>query len=142
MQVQFGVLRDQRMNRRPAKLYTGVSGIFLLVQGTSTLVFHLYPPLDRAFPALLDITQMIPVHSMLHIVTGVLALIILFRGGEHAAYGYALGFGSFYFLLGLAGLLSGLPLGLGLQPFDHPIHLVLGAAGLLTTYLSKSWRIA
>ena len=125
------------MNPRPAKLYTAVSGIFLLIQGTSTLVFHLYPALDRAFPALLDITQMIPVHSMLHILTGILAVTILYRGGERGAHGFALGFGSFYLLLGLAGVLSGLPLGLGLQPFDHPIHLVLGAAGLLATYLSS-----
>jgi hypothetical protein len=125
------------MNRRPAKLYTAVSGIFLLIQGTSTLAFHLHPPLDRAFPALLDITQMIPVHSVLHIVTGIVAVTVLYRGGEHGAYGYALGFGAFYLLLGLAGLMSGLPLGLGLQPFDHPVHLVIGAAGLLAAYLSS-----
>ena len=128
------------MNRRPAKLYTAVSGFFLLIQGLSTLAFHLYPPFDRAFPALLDITQMIPIHSMLHLVTGILAVTILYRGGENGTYGYALGFGSFYLLLGLAGVWSGLPLGLGLQPFDHPIHLVLGAAGLLAAYLSSPSR--
>ena len=106
------------------------------------MAFHLYPSLDRAFPALLDITQMIPVHSMLHIVTGILAVAILLRGGEHGAFRFALGFGTFYLLLGLAGVLSGLPLGLGLQPFDHPIHLVLGAAGLLAAYLSSRSRKA
>ena len=128
------------MNRRPAKLYTAISGIFLLIQGTSTLAFHLVPPLDRAFPALLDITQMIPVHSILHIVTGILAVTILYRGGEYGAFKFALGFGAFYLLLGLAGLLSGHPLSLGLQPFDHPIHLVLGAAGLLAAYFSLPSR--
>jgi hypothetical protein len=83
---------------------------------------------------------MIPVHSILHIVTGILAVVILYRGGERGAYSFALGFGSFYLLLGMAGLLSGHPLGLGLQPFDHPIHLFLGAAGLPAAYLSSPPR--
>ena len=127
-----------------ARIYTAVSGIFLLAQGISTLAFRLYPPLDRAFPALLATTQMIPIHSTLHIVTGVIALFILYRGGERGAFWFALGFGLFYLALGLAGMFSGQPLGLGLQPFDHPIHLVLGVVGLLvaapTIYESFSNR--
>ena len=57
------------MIKSPARLYTAVSGIFLLLQGTSTLAFRLFPPLDQAFPALLATTQMIPIHSTLHIIT-------------------------------------------------------------------------
>jgi hypothetical protein len=134
------------MINQPVRLYTAVSGIFLLLQGTSTLAFRLYPPLDSAFPALLATTHMIPIHSMLHIITGILALVILYRGKEREAFWFALGFGLFYLALGLAGMLSGQQMGLGLQPFDHPIHLVLGVVGLLvaapTVYHSSTNRKA
>ena len=128
------------MIKRPASLYTAVSGIFLLLQGISTLVFRLYPPLDQAFPALLAVTQMIPIHSTLHIITGILAVVVLVRGGERGAFWFALGFGLFYLSLGVTGVLSEHPLGLGLQPFDHPIHLVLGVVGLVAAYLSNRTR--
>jgi hypothetical protein len=128
------------MMKQPAPLYTAVSGIFLLLQGISTLVFRLYPPLDHAFPALLAVTQMIPIHSTLHIVTGILAVAILFRGEDRGAFWFALGFGLFYLSLGLAGVLSGHPLGLGLQQFDHPIHLVLGVVGIVAAYFSNRTR--
>ena len=128
------------MIKRPARLYTAVSGIFLLLQGTSTLAFRLYPPLDHALPALLATTRMIPIHSALHIVTGILAVAILYRGGERGAFWFALGFGLFYLSLGLAGIISGHPLGLGLQPFDHPIHLALGVVGIIAAYLSNRTR--
>ena len=115
--------------------YTLASGGFLLLQGTSTLLFRLIPALDMAFPALLATTHMIPVHSALHIVTGVLALAAVLWGGTAGAWWFALGFGVFYTLLGLTGLITGLPLGLGLQPFDHPFHLVAGLPGLLAAVL-------
>jgi hypothetical protein len=111
--------------------YTLVSGGFLLLQGLSTLLFRLIPVLDRAFPALLETTHMMPLHSTLHIVTGLLALAILRRGGARGAWWFSLGFGTFYTLLGLTGLLTGHALGLALQPFDHPFHLVAGLPGLL-----------
>ena len=134
------------MIKQPARLYTAVSGIFLLLQGISTLAFRLYPPLDQAFPALLAATHMIPIHSTLHILTGILAVVILYRGKEGEAFWFALGFGLFYLGLGLTGILSGHQMGLGLQPFDHPIHLVLGVVGLLvaapTIYYSFANRKA
>jgi hypothetical protein len=130
------------MIKEPARLYTAVSGIFLLLQGTSTLAFRLYPALDQAFPALLATTHMIPIHSTLHIITGLLAVAILVRGGERGAFWFAAGFGLFYLTLGLAGVLSGQPLRLGLQPFDHPIHLVLGVVGLFAAYRSLTTRRA
>ena len=115
--------------------YTIVSGGFLLLQGTSTLLFRLVPALDRAFPALLGTTHMIPIHSTLHIATGLLALALLGWGGASGVWWFALGFGTFYTLLGLAGLLTGLQLGLGLQPFDHPFHLLAGLPGLVAAAL-------
>ena len=120
--------------RAPA-WYTLVSGGFLLLQGTSTLLFRLVPALDQAFPVLLETTRMIPVHSTLHILTGLLALGTLRWGGARGAWWFALLFGLFYTSLGLIGLLAGQTFGLGLQPFDHPFHLLAGAPGLLAASL-------
>jgi hypothetical protein len=117
--------------------YTWVSGGFLLLQGVSTLLFRLVPALDMAFPALLGTTQMIPIHSLLHIVTGLLALAIIGWGGRPGRWWFALGFGIFYTLLGLVGLISGGMLELGLQPFDHPFHLLAGLPGLLAAALGN-----
>ena len=122
--------RPSLATRGPA-LYTLVSGGFLLLQGTSTLLFRLAPPLDAAFPALLAVTQMIPIHSLLHIATGVLALAVLRVGGPRGAWWFALLFGLFYMALALVGWLTGSQVGLGLQPFDHPFHVLAGAPGLV-----------
>lgn len=115
----------------PTRLYTAFSGIFLLLQGTSTLAFRLFPALDEAFPALLAITQMIPPHSILHILTGITALIVLFRGEPRGTFWFALLFGAFYFGLAVFGIVTGHATMLGLQPFDHPFHLTLGGLGFL-----------
>src|SRR5258706_8298581 len=111
--------------------YTWISGGFLLLQGTSTLLFRLVPALNAAFPALLDVTQMIPIHSTVHIVTGLTALAILKVGGQRGAWWFALSFGTFYSLLALGGLTIGQTFGLGLQPFDHSFHLLAGVPGVL-----------
>src|SRR5688572_26898746 len=108
--------------KEPTRIYTAFSGIFLLLQGTSTLAFRLFPSLDAAFPALLSVTRMIPPHSILHILTGVIALIVLFRGGQRGTLWFAAGFGLFYFGLAIFGMIIMHPTVLGLQPFDHPIH--------------------
>jgi hypothetical protein len=119
------------MSTRATRIYTAFTGIFLLLQGTSTLAFRLYPPLDEAFPQLLSITQMIPPHSILHIITGIIALIVLFRGGEQGTFWFALVFGLFYTGLALFGSITHHPTLFGLQPFDHPFHYFLGLWGLL-----------
>lgn len=115
----------------PARLYTAWAGIFLLVQGITTLAFRLHPPLDRAFPPLLALTQMRPWHSVLHIATGALALLVLYRGGRQGCLLFAAGFGLFYAGLALYCWLSHHATPLELQPFDHPFHLALGLAGLV-----------
>jgi hypothetical protein len=118
------------MTKQPAHLYTAIAGIFLLLQGTTTLAFRLYPPLDQAFPALLSVTQMIPPHSILHILTGILALVVLFQGGERGSCWFAAGFGVFYSGLACFGMITHHSTVFGLQPFDHPFHLFLGVLGL------------
>lgn len=124
------------MKRSPARLYTAVAGVFLLLQGISTLAFRLVPSLDRAFPELLGTTHMMPAHSLLHIVSGLLALALLLFGGERGVLCFAAGFGSFYVALALYGWLAGTPTLLHLQPFDHPFHLGLGLIGWLAVALS------
>ena len=117
--------------REPTRFYTAFSGVFLLLQGTSTLLFRLFPALDQTIPALLSITQMIPVHSTLHILTSILALMALFQGNQSATFWFAAGFGIFYTSLAVFGMVTHHPTILGLQPFDHPFHLFLGLWGLL-----------
>ena len=128
------------------RFYTAFSGIFLLLQGTSTLAFRLFPALDDSFPALLSITQMVPVHSILHILTGLTALALLLRGRERGTFWFAAGFGAFYTGLALFGMITHQSTILQLQPFDHPFHLLLGLWGLLATgysmYRSQSRKAA
>lgn len=123
------------MIKQATYLYTALAGLFLLLQGTSTLVFRLVPALDQAFPSLLAITRMIPPHSILHILTGILALGVLLRGGQRGPFWFAAGFGSFYIGLALLGMVTGQPAALGMQPFDHPFHLLLGGLGLVAVGL-------
>jgi hypothetical protein len=117
--------------KNPARLFTAALGIFLLLQGVSTLLFRLVPPLDAAFPQLLAITQMVPVHSILHILSALLALVVLFRGGEKGSFWFSLGFGMFYTSLALYGFITRAATVLHLQVFDHPVHLALGLLGLM-----------
>lgn len=125
-------MKASSIGMRSTFWYTIIVGGFLLLQGVSTLLFRLVPSLNAAFPMLLNMTKMIPIHSLLHISTGVLALAVIRWGGERGTWWFALGFGAFYTLLGLSGLMIGDVLGLGLQPFDHPFHLVAGVPGLIT----------
>jgi hypothetical protein len=121
-------------SRQPARGYAWFCGLFLLLQGTTTLAARLVPAFDRALPFLLRTTRMMPVHSALHIATALVAFAAIARGGA-AIWWFAALFGAFYTGLGLLGIASGQPLGLGLQPFDHPFHLGLGLAGI-----AVAWR--
>lgn len=114
-----------------SRAYTWVASIGLFLQGASTLVALLVPAVDRAIPALLQETRMIPSHSMLHIASGLIGFATLRFGGTLGPRRFALGFGLFYVALAIAGAFSGHPMGIGLQPFDHSFHAVLGGAGLL-----------
>jgi Domain of unknown function (DUF4383) len=116
---------------QPTRLYTAIVGVFLLLQGTSTLAFRLTPTLDAAFPQLLATTRMMPLHSGLHIVTGLLALVALSRWTPLGPRGFTLGFGLFYTGLALVGFVTQKATIFELQPFDHPFHLVVGLVGLL-----------
>jgi hypothetical protein len=99
-----------------ARKYAWFCGIFLLLQGASTLAARLIPGVDRAFPLLLRATRMEPAHSTLHIATALLAFAVL-GIGDRAAGWFALLFGTFYAGLGFLGLATGHSMGLGLQAF-------------------------
>lgn len=112
----------------------------LLLQGGVTLLARLVPAVDQAVPAILVQTQMIVPHSLLHIATGLLAWWLLRRGGPDGPWRFLAGFGLFYTALGAAGAASHWPFGLGLQPLDHPIHLVLGGGALGAAWLGRATR--
>ena len=126
------------LSARAPLIYTWAVGSFLLLQGTSTLLFRLVPALDAAFPALLAVTQMIPIHSLLHIATGVLALGMIYLGGPRGVWWFALLFGLFYTAFGLVGIVTNAQLGLGLQPFDNPFHLLAGVPGLVAAAVAAN----
>jgi hypothetical protein len=120
-------------------LYTWIASIGLLLQGISTLTARLVPAFDRAFPALLQQTKMVPSHSVFHIVSGLVGFALLAYRGRAGARLYALGFGLIYMALAIAGAVSGHHLGIGLQPFDHSFHAAVGGAGLLAVIIDSIW---
>jgi len=119
------------MRMSPTRAYTWVASVGLFLQGGSTLVALLIPAVDRAFPSLLQETQMGYSHSLLHAASGLIGFAALRFGGSAGPRRYALWFGLFYLALGIVGPLSGHPLGIGLTLFDHYFHAVLGGFGLL-----------
>ncbi len=116
--------------------YALFCGGFLIVQGVSTLAARLVPAVDAAVPWLLRATRMEPVHSVLHIATALLAFSVLWLGAR-ATWWFAAGFGGCYAGLGVLGFATGHSLGLHLQPFDHPFHILLGTLGLVAAWLGR-----
>lgn len=128
--------------RSPARTYAWFCALFLLLQGASTLAARLVPAVDRALPLLLATTRMVPRHSLLHIATALIAIASLALG-RHTSWWFAALFGGFYAGLGALGAIGGrgaadeycgLAASLGLQPFDHPFHLLLGLLGILAAW--------
>ncbi|MEP6921509.1 MAG: DUF4383 domain-containing protein [bacterium] len=85
-----------------------------------------------------------PIHNMIHIVSGVIALYFGFAGSLSGAKGFCLAFGIVYLALGIFGMVLGVgpskmwhvgPLELGTA--DHGINLVLGAIFLAGGLFTK-----
>ena len=84
-------------------------------------------------------------HNALHLVTGVIALVVGFAGSTSAARAYCLGFGAFYLVFGLLGMVMGdreafymwhigpMHLNMG----DHLFHVVLGPFLLMSGLPTK-----
>lgn len=117
-----------------SRAYAWFAAVFLLLQGVSTLLARLIPAVDATVPALLEHTKMQPAHSVLHITTAFVAFTAL-AAGTRASHRFALWFGAFYAALAVVGAATGSSLGLGLQAFDHPFHLLLGAMGIGASWL-------
>jgi len=106
------------------------------------VVFLLVGVAGFAAPTLLN-AHLSPVHNLVHIVSGVIALYLGFAGSLSAAKMFCLVFGVVYLGLGILGMTMGTgadkmlmigPLHLG--TVDHGIHILLGvlflAGGLFT----------
>ena len=126
------------MRFAPTRLYAWVASVGLILQGTTTLAARLIPSVDRAFPALMQQTHMVPAHSLLHILSALAGFLSL--RAARGPFRFALGFGVFYVALAVAGATSGHQMGIGLQPFDHSFHLVLGGAGVVAAGLEFLWN--
>ncbi len=113
-----------------ARIFTSFVGKFLLIHGVLTLIFRLVPPLDAAFPFLLAVTKMSVPHSILHIVTGLVALAILRWGNLRDCIYYAVAVGLLYGGLGVYCMVTMHATFFKLQLFDHPFHMLVGMAGL------------
>lgn len=110
------------------------------------VVFLLVGVAGFAKPDLLG-AHLMPLHNVVHILSGVIALYFGFAGSLSGARGFCLVFGLVYLALGLFGMLLGdpanarlwqvgpLPLMLGMT--DHGIHLVLGAVFLAGGLFTK-----
>jgi hypothetical protein len=71
-------------------------------------------------------------HAWIHIVWGSLGMMIVARSNARQAQIWlALGFGTFYTALAIAGVLIHHPLGLKLDAFENAFHLTAGPATLL-----------
>ena len=102
------------------------------------VVFVLVGVVGFVAPTLLG-AHLTPVHNLVHIVSGAIALYFGFAGSASAAKGFCLIFGIVYFLLGVAGWFLGtgemhmFNVGslLMLGKMDHIIHVLLGIIFLI-----------
>ena len=111
-----------------AKTVAKIMGVLLLLVGVLGFT-HVLDPLGA---------HLSPVHNLIHIVSGVIALYLGFAGTLGGAKTFCLIFGLVYLGLGIIGLAFGeLHIGpLMLGKVDHGIHVLLGAiflAGVLFT---------
>jgi hypothetical protein len=112
----------------------------LLVQGSGSLVFDLFPALAANLPVpLTTLMNGNQPHAVLHIVWGIIGLFSLAAYQTHAAY-LRLGwvFGVFYTLLGFLGIIAYHPFGMRLELPENAFHLTVGPLMLLLAFLA--WR--
>ncbi|HEV7746206.1 MAG TPA: DUF4383 domain-containing protein [Pyrinomonadaceae bacterium] len=112
-----------------AKTIAKLLGVILLLVGILGFT-HLLDPLGA---------HLSPVHNLIHIVSGVIALYFGLAGSLGGAKGFCTIFGLVYLLLGIVGLAKGdLMIGpLMLGKVDHGIHLIVGALFLAGGLLTK-----
>ena len=91
-------------------------------------------------------THLSPVHNVIHLVSGAIALYLGLKGSLSAAKMFCIIFGAVYLLLGICGFLLGtgpdkifavIPRTLELGTMDHIIHVVLGIIFLIGGFITK-----
>jgi hypothetical protein len=111
----------------------------LLVQGAGSLLMWFNAGARAATPLVLStIMNGNPPHAWLHIVWGTAGLIYLaaFRSFR-ARVGLGFAFGTFYTLLGLAGLVDHHLFGMRLELPENIFHLTVGPSTLLVALLAR-----
>ena len=84
------------MLSQPTRLYTLFIGVVLVLQGVEHAPVSTLSAARSGIPAVLELTRMIPPHSLLHIATGVIAFWFYYWGGPRGPFRFALSFGLFY----------------------------------------------
>jgi uncharacterized membrane protein HdeD (DUF308 family) len=109
-----------------ARTWCKISGIVLILVGIAGFVR----------PDLLGM-HLTPIHNMVHLLSGLIAVAVGFAGSFSAARAFCLTFGAIYLLLGILGMAAPQVVArilqthaAGLGP-DNVVHLVLGAAFLI-----------
>jgi Domain of unknown function (DUF4383) len=112
-----------------AKTVAKLLGVVFLLVGILGFT-HLLDPLGA---------HLSPIHNLIYIVSGVLALYFGLAGTLGGAKAFCTIFGLVYLFLGMIGLAKGdLMIGpLMLGKVDHGIHIILGAAFLAGGLLTK-----
>ena len=112
-----------------AKTVAKILGVILLLVGVLGFT-HLLDSLGA---------HLSPIHNLIHIVSGVIALYFGLAGSMGGAKGFCTIFGLVYLFLGMVGLAKGdLILGpLMFGKVDHGIHIIVGAAFLAGGLLTK-----
>jgi hypothetical protein len=138
-----------------AKLYAQFVGIVLTLVGiVSFFSFLQLRPLSSALAPgnglvpggsyyLLGIFAVNPLHNVIHILTGLLALGVWLYGGGRYVRWYALVFGAVYAVVTLVGIVQGNTL-LGLIPINLPddiLHTLLAAGGLGAYFLTSPAKV-
>lgn len=112
-----------------------VVGIVLTLVG----ILGFVPGVTNASGLLLGIFQIDPLHNIVHILTGVLAIVAAMGSGTYVSLYFKV-FGVVYALVAVLGLAMGSPI-LGLisaNMADHVLHLVLAAVFLYAGFGMKS----
>ncbi|MFN8482528.1 MAG: hypothetical protein U0768_05740 [Anaerolineae bacterium] len=118
---------------RLVRLFLGIAGAVLLIQGSASL---LRAALAVPVPELvLDFTNADPLHAAVHITWGVVMLLALVLPvGERARTLLVLAFGVFYTTLAFLGTLVYHPFGLQLGLGENVFHFVVGPLALIVAY--------
>jgi hypothetical protein len=110
----------------------------LLLQGIGSLIFRLVPALPASMSLLVRATFGIDFwHAWIHIAWGLVGLRVLHVSRTHQPLiRLALIFGVFYTTLGVWGVLSHHPFGLGLDLLENVFHLTAGPLSLIMGLLA------